>query len=205
MLQLIFVVFNCYLYRNKPLRFSLFIVALTLVSGWILETLNVLRLGKNCSTGSATLFLGNLSLNFTLSSNQIYHHKAVAYDYYSMSDIRQSKVGDQWRIWALPHEQVQLTNNTLVYSFEVSPSFLSNLPFVNTIYVITNPSFVERHDNLKKALQLQGIGLKSIEWRMKWNRTTCNSESSHSYVYKRLNLKNVPLGKYACTRLEIIF
>ena len=134
-LQLIFVVFNCYLYRNKPLRFSLFIVALSLVSGWILETLDVLRLGKNCSTGSATLLLGNLSLNFTLSSNQIYHHKAVAYDYYSMNDIGQSKVGDQWRIWALPHEQVQLTNNILVYNFEVSPSFLSNLPLL-TLFML---------------------------------------------------------------------
>ena len=187
------------------MRLSLFIVTLSWVSGWILETLDVSRLGKNCSTGSATLLLGNLSLHFTLSSNQIYHHKAIAYDYYSMSDIGQSKVGDQWRTWALPHEQVQLANNTLVYNFEVSPSFLSNLPFVNTVYIITNPSFDERHNNLKKALQLQGIGLKSIEWRMKWNRTTCNSKSCHSYVYGRLNLKNVPLGKYACARLEIIF
>ena len=71
---------------------------------------------------------------------------------------------------------------------------MSKLPFVNVIYVIARPNLTERHDNLKKALLRQGISIESIQWRMKWTHKTCNSNSSHSYVYERLNLKDKPLG-----------
>jgi len=71
---------------------------------------------------------------------------------------------------------------------------MSKLPFVNAIYVMTDPSLTQRHDSLKKAFLHQGISIESIEWRMKWNFTTCNSNSSHLYVYQRLNLKNKSLG-----------
>jgi hypothetical protein len=59
---------------------------------------------------------------------------------------------------------------------------------------MSDPRFIERHAILKKALIQQGISIESIEWRMKWNQTTCNSDLSHSYVYQRLNLKDKPLS-----------
>jgi hypothetical protein len=71
---------------------------------------------------------------------------------------------------------------------------MSKLSFVDKIYVITDPRLIERHNNVKKSFLRQSISIESIEWRMKWNYTTCNSNSSHSYVYQRLNLKDKPLG-----------
>jgi hypothetical protein len=120
-------------------------------------------------------------LNFSI--NEIYHHDGIAYDYYSKDDLGQSNAGYQWKNWSLPNE-----------AYETSPFVISKLPFVNAIYVMSDPRFIERHAILKKALIQQGISIESIEWRMKWNQTTCNSDLSHSYVYQRLNLKDKPLS-----------
>ncbi|CAF4079742.1 unnamed protein product, partial [Rotaria sp. Silwood2] len=160
----------------------------------LIPTSNELRIKKICSNRSSAFPRSKLLLNLTFYSTQIYHHNAIAYDYYSKSDLGQARAGDQWKIWPLPLEKNRLQNNTLPCHVEISPFVVSRLPFVDKVFVITNPRLTKRHDNLKKALVQQGISVESIEWRMKWNSTTCNSNSSHSYVYKQLNLKDKPLG-----------
>ncbi|CAF1539487.1 unnamed protein product, partial [Rotaria sordida] len=130
-----------------------------------------------------------------MAHQYLYHHDGIAYDYYSKNDLGQSKAGDQWKIWPLPSEKNQLPNNTSVCNLETSPFVVSKLPFVNAVYVVTNARFVERHASLKKAFRQQGIPDESIEWRMKWTLTTCSSNSSHSYIYKRLNLQDRPSDK----------
>jgi hypothetical protein len=129
------------------------------------------------------------NLNFFI--NRIYHHDGIAYDYYSKNDFGQSKAAHQWKIWPLPNE-INQTHST--HSIEISPFVMSKLPFVDAIYVMSDPRLMDRHANLKKALCQQGIPIESIEWRMKWNQTTSNSNTSHSHVYQRLNLKDKPLG-----------
>jgi hypothetical protein len=126
-------------------------------------------------------------MNLTYSFGRIYHHNGIAYDYYSKDDVGKSNAGHQWRIWPLPNE----INQTFI---ETSPFVISKLPFVDAIYVMTGPRLSDRHANLKIALLQQGIPIESLNWRMKWNHTTCNSKSSHSYVYQRLNLKDKPLS-----------
>jgi len=132
-----------------------------------------------------------LIINLTFSFGKIYHHDGIAYDYYSKNDLGQSKASYQWKIWPLPNE---INQNHPIDHIQTSPFVMSKLPFVDVIYVITEPRLIERHKNVKKAFDRQGISIESIEWRMKWNYTTCNSNSSHSYVYQRLNLKDKPLG-----------
>jgi hypothetical protein len=127
----------------------------------------------------------------TFSTDRIYHHDGIAYDYYSKNDLGQSSAGSQWKIWPLPHE---INGSSSINYIETSPFVMSKLPFVDAIYVMTDPRLTERHLNLKKAFQNQGISIESIEWRMKWNFTTCNSQSNRAYVYQRLNLKDKPLG-----------
>jgi hypothetical protein len=116
-----------------------------------------------------------------------YHHNGIVYDYYSKDELGQLKAACQWKFWPLPYE----VNQT---SIETSPFVMSKLPFVDAIYVMSDPRLTERQTNLKTALLQQGIPIESIEWRMKWNQTTCNSNSSRSYVYQRLNLKDKPLS-----------
>jgi hypothetical protein len=146
---------------------------------------------SNYTSASKLFLVYNISLNFTFSINQTYHHHGIAYDYYSINEIRQSKTSYQWKIWPLPN---QINQTSSITNIEISPFFMSKLTFVDVIYVISDRSFIQRHANLKKAFHRQGISIKSIEWRMKWNHTTCNSNSSHSYVYQRLNLKDKHLG-----------
>ncbi|CAM2718087.1 unnamed protein product [Rotaria socialis] len=156
---------------------------------------NKLCLKQTCDNRSFIFSVNKLLLNLSFSIDRIYHHNGIAYDYYSRNDIEQARVGDQWKLWPLPNEIYQIQKNSAMNDIETSPFVPSKLLFVDTIYVMTDPRLTERHANLKKALSQQGISVKSIEWRMKWNLTTCNSISSHSYVYKRLNLKNKPLNK----------
>ena len=137
-----------------------------------------------------------IRVNPTTSSAQIFHHDGVAYDFYSKDDLNQSNAGIQWEIWPLPHE----TEPYLPLDDpNISPSIVSNLSFVHSIYVLSDPRLVERHNNLRKAFHHQGLDFRSIDWRMKWNRTTCNSESYHSYVYQRLNLKDTSLSNLPCS------
>ncbi|CAM4777215.1 unnamed protein product [Rotaria magnacalcarata] len=154
-----------------------------------------LCLNQTCGSGSFKFSVNKLLLYLNFSIDRIYHHNGIAYDYYSRNDIEQTKVGDKWKLWPLPNEIYQIQNNSAMNDIETSPFVPSKLLFVDKIYVMTDPRLTERHANLQKALSRQGISVKSIEWRIKWNLTTCNSISSHSYVYKGLNLKNKPLNK----------
>ena len=129
--------------------------------------------------------------NLTFSPNKIYHYKSTAYDYYSIRDLEQSRIGCQWNIWPLPDKFKQ---NTWIDHSQISPFVVSKLPFVDAIYVMTDRRLTQRHDSLRRVLLKQGISNESVQWRWKWNFTTCNSPANHLYVYQRLNLKNKPLG-----------
>jgi hypothetical protein len=137
-----------------------------------------------------------LPIYLTFSIGKVYHHAGIAYDYYSKNDFKQLKPGRQWRIWPLPNE---INQNSSFNHTQISPFVISKLPFIDEIYVLTNPRLKERHINLKKAFNHQGISIESIKWRMKWNFTTCNSNSTNSYVYQRLNLKDKPLSNFILT------
>jgi len=146
---------------------------------------------NNVTKNQSVLFQNPLLLNLTFIINRIYHHDGIAYDYYSQNDLGQSKASYQWKLWPIPHE---INCDCSFDSIKISPFVVSKLPFVDVIYVITDRRLTQRHDNLKKALRHQGISNESIEWRMKWDKTACNSNLSLSYIYQRLNLKDKPLG-----------
>jgi hypothetical protein len=148
---------------------------------------------SNYTNSSKVFPVDNILLDLTFSSNQTYHHNGIAYDYYSITDLRKSKASCQWKVWPLLNEQ---NRRSSIRDIETSPFVISKLPFVDVIYVITDRNLTHRHENLKKALLHQGISLNSIKWRMKWTHKTCNSNSSHSYVYQRLNLKEKPLSNH---------
>ncbi len=131
----------------------------------------------------------------TFFVDKVYHYNGIAYDYYSQNELEQSKANYQWKIWPLPHEMIHTSFNDHI---EISPSVVSKLPFIDMIYVITDSQLTQRHDNLKKSFIRQGILIESIDWRLKWNHTTCNSNLSYSYIYRRLNLKEKPLGNQIC-------
>ncbi|CAF3413290.1 unnamed protein product [Rotaria socialis] len=133
--------------------------------------------------------------NLNFSFNHVYHYNGIAYDYYSKNELGQSKPGDQWKIWPLSAAKDQLQNTSSNIDIEISPLIVSKLPFVDMIYVVTNSRLTERHASLKEVFKQQGISMKSIEWRMRWNLTTCESNSSFSLVSKRLNLNGKPLDK----------
>jgi hypothetical protein len=136
------------------------------------------------------------SLNLSISVTQIYHYDGIAYDYYSTPDIGLSKAADHWKMWPLPHEITSLSNQSSTFPLDLSTSVISKLPYVDTIYVTTDPKLTDRHNNMKKAFNRQGVSVESVKWRMKWNRTTCNDQANHAYVYQRLNLKDKPLSNH---------
>jgi len=126
----------------------------------------------------------NELLNLNFSPNAIYHRANVAYDYYSIADLGQTNANCLWKSWSLPHE----INRNL------SSNILSKLPFVEQIYVLTDSTLIERQTNLRKSLVRQGISIESLNWRLKWNYTTCNSNLSFPFVRQRLNLKETILS-----------
>ncbi|CAF1058737.1 unnamed protein product [Adineta steineri] len=132
-----------------------------------------------------------------------YHQDGIAYDYYSKNDLKQLKTSYQWKIWPLPQEVDPFANNSSITNNETSPFAMSKLLFIDVIYIMTNSRLTERHDHLKKVFHRQGISMESVKWRMKWNQTTCNSNSTHSYVYKQLNLKDKPLDQEQQRRCAI--
>ena len=71
----------------------------------------------------------------------------------------------------------------------VSPLNETKLAFLEKIYVITDKSFKDRHEHLKRVFRRHDIPIKSIQWQYVWNRTTCNSEENVDTIRKRLNLK----------------
>ncbi|CAF2114854.1 unnamed protein product [Rotaria magnacalcarata] len=133
-----------------------------------------------------------IPLNF--SFNHVYHYNGIAYDYYSKNELGKSKPGNQWKIWPLPRAKDQLQNISSNIDIEISPLVVSELSLVDMIYVVTNSRLTERHASLKEVFNLQGISMISIEWRMRWNLTTWESNSSFYLVSKRLNLNGKPLG-----------
>jgi len=146
---------------------------------------------NNISNDSLLLPVNKLLLNLNFCVDLVYHHNGIAYDYYSKDDLEQSKAGYQWKVWPLPNE---INQNSSSDDIKTSSFVISKFPFVDAIYVLTDPRLTERHNNLKKGFHHQGISIESIKWRMKWNQTTCNSDSNQLYVYQRLNLKDKPLG-----------
>ena len=156
-------------------------------------TKNSFKFQTNYSVVPLILPIPPLLTKVTFSTEKIYHHNGIAYDYYSKNDLGPLKTASQWSSWPLPKEVDQ---NSSLRDSEISPFVISKLPYVHRIYAITDPRLIDRHANLKKAFYQQGILPELIDWRMKWNYQTCNSNANHSYVYQRLNLKNIPLSNF---------
>lgn len=158
----------------------------------ILNETNQICLLTNQSNNSTSSFaITDQLLNLKYTPNDIYHSGGVAYDYYSIPDLGKENANCLWKNWPLPHE---INRNFSLNKLQLSTNIPSKLPFVEQIYVLTDSSFIERHTNLRKALLRQGISTKYLNWRFKWNYTTCNSNSSFPFVRQQLNLKEPFLG-----------
>jgi hypothetical protein len=141
--------------------------------------------------------LSRLASHF-FPNNCVVHFQGVAYDQYSINELGQTRPGLQWLALPLPDElgranypqpwQPPLSNKSN-FSVYKSPATKSTLAFVKQIYVITDESFTDRHEHLKRVFLRHGIPIESIKWQFAWNRTTCNSNESHDEVRERLNLK----------------
>lgn len=170
----------------------IFVSAIRVVSPEIFVTeIEIDRSLNNLSNITSIPVRSKERINLTLSIDRIFHHNGLAYDIYSKDDLMRSKTGDQWKIWPLPTETNMSSSSD---DINVSPAVTSNLSFVHSIYVLSDRRLTERHDNLKKAFDRQGIDIQSIVWRMRWNRRTCNSEANQLYVHRRLNLMYQSLG-----------
>ena len=141
------------------------------------------------------LLLQNKSLSdFEFPIHRIYHHDGIAYDYYSQHDLGRSNAPTQWEFWPLSNDTYEANDHSSALAQELSPSVVSKLPFVDAIYLMTDPTLTQRHVHLRNALLRQGVSIDQIQWRFKWNKTTCNAPSNHEHVYQRFNLKEKPLG-----------
>jgi hypothetical protein len=191
--------FSCKLYCKTDffLLISILVAPSTYSILYSFKNFKLINRQNSRTAVQSVLPMDPLLQNLTFSVDQIYHHDGIVYDFYSKNDLGQSKAAHQWKIWPLPNE---INQTHSIDSIEISPFVMSKLPFVDAIYVMSAPHLTDRHANLKKALHQQGIPIESIKWRMKWNRTTCNSSTSHSHVYQRLNLKDKPLGNHRKTK-----
>ena len=141
--------------------------------------------------------LSRLASSF-FPENLIVHCQSIVYDRYSIDELGQTHPGLQWLTFPLPHElsrtdypkrwepPISKKTNFQVY---VSPLTETKLAFLEKIYVITDKSFNDRHEHLKRVFRRHDIPIKSIQWQWAWNRTTCNSEENVDTIRKRLNLK----------------
>ena len=141
-----------------------------------------------------SLFHNNTLLNISFSERAVYHQNGVAYDYYAQHDLRLLKASAQWESWPLSDETNEANDHSSALVEKLSPSVVSKLPFVDAIYLMTDPTLTQRHVHLRNALLRQGVSIDQIQWRFKWNKTTCNAPSNHEHVYQRFNLKEKPLG-----------
>lgn len=131
-----------------------------------------------------------------------FHINSIAYDFYSIWELGQAKIGQQWLTFPLPYE-IKNKENPLPWHpnspsisvpIHISPSTKTHIAYLEQIYVISDMKFVDRHNQLKKVFQRQSIPDISIAWVWKWNRTTCNADENFNEVYKRkLNIKS---GKF---------
>jgi hypothetical protein len=138
-------------------------------------------------------------------NNCAVHFRGVVYDQYSIDELGQTGPGVQWLTLPLPNELGRAnypkpwqppflkTSNFLVH---ISPETKSTLAFVKQIYVITDQSFTDRHEHLKRVFLRHDIPIESIKWQFKWNRTTCKSDENRDEVRERLNLKPGKCSKY---------
>lgn len=144
------------------------------------------------------------SINF--SDKEVYHVNGIAYDKYSISELGQTQFARQWLTFPLPnelnrsdypspwypHNQLFGHNNTsfnhrMVFPINTSPPTRSGLAYIEQIYVITDQSFTARHKQLKHTFHRHSIPIESIDFRWKWNRTTCQMKENINEIKKKLN------------------
>lgn len=150
--------------------------------------------------------------SFFFPENCVVHVQGIAYDQYSISELGQTYPGAQWLTFPLPIElglidypspwQPPISKKANV-SIHVSPPTKSTLAFVKQIYVITDESFTDRHEHLKRVFRRHDIPIESIQWQFLWNRTTGNSNENRDEVRERLNLK--PGMHRECTKRISLF
>lgn len=134
------------------------------------------------------------------ATGEVSHINSLAYDYYSVQDLLEQKPAKQWLTFPLPGENmtgawIPKGHNRTTIPMVISPPTISGLAYVEQIYVMTDPSLTDRHDNIKNAFRRQNIPLDSIKWQLKWNRTECNSKKNKEEVFRHLNLVDEPASK----------
>jgi len=133
--------------------------------------------------------------------DRVSHMDGVAYDYYSVQELIEQKPAKEWLSFPLPGENLTgawFPNGQSKRTFPMvkSPRTVSGLAYVDQIYLMTDPSLSDRHDNIRNAFRRQNIPVESIEWQWKWNRTDCNSNENKKEVFSNLNLVDEPASKH---------
>ncbi len=82
------------------------------------------------------------------------------------------------------------TNHRIQFPIKQSPKTITDLAYLERIYVITDQSFTERHEQLKKTFRRHSIPIESINFRFKWNRTTCRLKENFKEIEAKLNREN---------------
>ena len=129
--------FNYIRKYNTLLSFiSFYCIASTIYSIRVLQTKSrSIDIRNNHANVILALPVPKPIINLTYSFGRTYHHDGIAYDYYSKDDLGKSNAGHQWKIWPLPNE----INQTFI---ETSPFVISKLPFVDAIYVMSDPRLI---------------------------------------------------------------
>jgi len=136
--------------------------------------------------------------SFYFPANCVVHFQGIAYDQYSIDELGQTRPGLQWLTFPLPHELGRAdypkpwqppVSKKSDFPLRPSPPTRSTLAFLQQIYVITDESFTDRHEHLKRVFLRHEIPVDAIQWQFNWNRTTCNLNESREEVRKILNLK----------------
>ena len=149
--------------------------------------------------------LSNIHQNKLFTSDRIYFLNGYAFDLYSV-DERNNRLGpgSQWKTFPLPKEPIPenvipWTPNNNVQKKAISIHTLdyqetaTGLAFVDQIYIATRPNLDDRHANLRKMMARHQI--TNYEWRMKWRRDTCFEPKNKEELYRKLNLRQKPIGK----------
>jgi hypothetical protein len=136
--------------------------------------------------------------SFYFPPNCVVHLEGIAYDQYSINELGQTRPGLQWLTFPLPHELGRTDypapwqppiSRKFNFPLQASPLTKSTLAFIEQIYVVSEQSFIDRHEHLKRVFRRHSIPIDSIKWQFVWARKQCSSNSSHDQVRKILNSK----------------
>lgn len=136
--------------------------------------------------------------NIVLTPEEIYFVNGVAYDFYSIDEIKeQARPGLQWRTFPLSHEDI-FANLTIWTSYHrqrkknmsidiaTHSETDTGLSFVDHIYIAGSPNLTDRRATLTKMMTQ--YHMTNFEWREKWSPSTCYSAKNREEIFRKLNL-----------------